>query len=120
MTGEIPNNTGDQAGMNRLVTLATVVYALQAVNLLFPVIPVGLIVAVVIDYVKLPDAAGTWIESHYRWQIRTFWTALGLAVLGVATYLIIIGYLILLATWAWVIYRVVKGWLYLSERKPLD
>ncbi|MDA8363995.1 MAG: hypothetical protein M0Z84_09315 [Gammaproteobacteria bacterium] len=115
MTDDAPRESGD-AGEKRLLRLATVVYALQAVGLVFPV---GLVVAVIIDYVKLPDTVGTWFESHFRWQIRTFWTAAVLVVLGVATYIFVIGYLVLLGTWIWVIYRVVKGWLYLDDRRPL-
>ncbi len=107
---------GDTGETKRLLRLATAVYALQAVGLVFPV---ALIVGVIIDYVKLQDTAGTWIESHFRWQIRTFWVALALVLLGVVTYLIVIGYLVLLGTWIWVVYRVIKGWLFLDEHRPL-
>ncbi len=99
-----------------LINLTTAVYALQAAGLVFPV---SLIVAVIIDYVKLPDVAGTWIESHFRWQIRTFWIAASLALLGVVTLILAIGYFILVGTAIWVIYRIVKGWLYLNDRKTL-
>jgi uncharacterized membrane protein len=64
---------------NSLKTVATIVYALQAVGFF-----VGLtwIVAAVIDYVKRDDAKGTWLESHFSWQIRTFWWGLLWAVVG--------------------------------------
>ncbi|MHB8346498.1 MAG: DUF4870 family protein [Acidiferrobacterales bacterium] len=119
MTDNAPEDVVDAGETKRLVRLATVVYALQAVSVVFPVFLAGLVVAVIIDYVKLPDAAGSWIESHFRWQIRTFWVAMGLLVLGVATYLFIIGYLVLFGTYVWAIYRVVKGWLYLNDRRAL-
>ncbi len=119
MTDNAPEDVVDAGETKRLVRLATVVYALQAVSVVFPVFLAGLVVAVIIDYVKLPDAAGSWIESHFRWQIRTFWVAMGLLVLGVETYLFIIGYLVLFGTYVWAIYRVVKGWLYLNDRRAL-
>ncbi len=116
MTEDVPKDAGDNGEMKRLVRLATAVYVLQALGL---VLPVCLVVAVIIDYVKLPDTAGTWIESHFRWQIRTFWVAVVLMVLGIASFLFVVGYFILLGTCVWVIYRVVKGWLYLNDRREL-
>ncbi|MHB8453107.1 MAG: DUF4870 family protein [Acidiferrobacterales bacterium] len=102
--------------MQPSISLTTIVYALQAAGL---VLPICLIVAVIINYVKLPDVTGTWIESHFRWQIRTFWIAASLVLLGVVTLLLVIGYFVLLGTCIWVIYRIVKGWLYLNDRKSL-
>lgn len=77
------------------------------------------LIAVFLNYLKRDDVAGTWLESHFRWQIRTFWfTLLWLAISGVVM-LTIIG--IPLAAWVmipilglWVGYRVVRGWLALS------
>jgi uncharacterized membrane protein len=97
-------------------TLTLVVYALQAASFL-----VGLtfIVAVIINYVKRDDVRGTWLESHFRWQIRTFWYSLLWAVLGLLTFVLIVGYVILVADAIWVIYRIVKGWLRLNDGKPM-
>ncbi|MFZ5593918.1 MAG: DUF4870 family protein [Pseudomonadota bacterium] len=97
-------------------TLATVVYALQAVSF---VAGMTLIVAVIINYVKMDDVRGTWLESHFRWQIRTFWFGLLWAVVGAITFLILVGYLVLMADAIWVIYRIVKGWLNLNDGKPM-
>ena len=99
-----------------LKTLAMVVYALQAAGFF-----VGLtwIVAVVINYVKRDEAKGSWLESHFRWQIRTFWWGLLWAAVGVITFVIVIGWLILIADAIWLIYRIVKGWLYLNDNKPI-
>ena len=58
------------ADEKQLRTLATIVYALQALGFF---LGITWIVGVVIDYVKLDDVRGTWLESHFRWQIRTFW-----------------------------------------------
>ena len=95
--------------------LALLVYILQAVGL---VIGLTWIVAVIINYVKRDDVRGTWIESHFDWQIKTFWIALAGWIVGVATAFILIGWLILLAVTVWSIYRVVKVWLALNDGKP--
>ncbi|HJY75756.1 MAG TPA: hypothetical protein VKE95_03950 [Burkholderiales bacterium] len=99
-----------------LKTLTTVVYALQAAGF---VVGITWIVAVVIDYVKRDEAKGTWLESHFSWQIRTFWWGLLWGAIGVITFLIIVGWFILVADSIWIIYRIVKGWLYLNDNKPI-
>jgi uncharacterized membrane protein len=100
-----------------LKTLTTVVYALQAAGFL---VGITWIVAVVIDYVKRDEAKGTWLESHFSWQIRTFWWGLLWAVLGAITFLVLVGWFILAADTVWIIYRIVKGWLYLNDNKPIS
>jgi uncharacterized membrane protein len=97
-------------------TLATVVYALQAAGFL---VGITFIAAVIINYVKRGDVEGTWIESHFRWQLRTFWFSLLWGLVGVATSVVLVGYGVLVANAIWVIYRIVKGWLSLSEDKGM-
>jgi uncharacterized membrane protein len=97
-------------------TLTTVIYALYAASLLFGV---TCLVAIVMNYVKKDDVAGTFLESHFRWQMRTFWFALLWSVIGLITFIIVIGWFILLANLVWFIYRIVKGWLRLNENKPM-
>jgi uncharacterized membrane protein len=99
-----------------LKTLTMVVYALQAIGFINGI---TWIVAVIIDYVKLDEVKGTWLESHFRWQMRTFWWALLWGIVGLVLFLVLIGYLIWVAAGIWVIYRIVKGWLYLNDAKPL-
>jgi uncharacterized membrane protein len=99
-----------------LKTLATVVYALQAVGFL---VGITWIVAVIIDYVKLDEAKGSWLESHFRWQIRTFWWGLLWGAIGSVLVFVLVGWLVLFAVSIWVIYRIVKGWLYLNDNKPI-
>ena len=99
-----------------LKTVATVVYALQAAGFF---VGITWIAAIVIDYVKKDEAAGTWLESHYRWQIRTFWWGLLWALIGGLTAVVIVGFIVLAAAAIWIIYRIAKGWLYLSENRPL-
>jgi len=97
-------------------SLTMVVYALYAASF---VVGVTAIVAIIINYVKKDDVAGTWLESHFRWQIRTFWFALLWCAVGGLLTLALVGIPVLFATGVWVIYRIVKGWLRLSENKPM-
>lgn len=96
--------------------LAQIVYILYALSYF-----TGLtaIVGIIINYVKLDDVAGTWLESHFRWQISTFWFGLLWAVIGIATTFVLIGFAILFANFCWIIYRIVKGWLNLNDNKPM-
>jgi uncharacterized membrane protein len=97
-------------------TLLTVIYALYGA-LFF--LGVTAIVAIVMNYVKRDEVVGTWLASHHRWQIRTFWFGLLWAVLGVLTYVIAIGWVILFVDSVWFIYRLVKGWLRLNDNKAM-
>lgn len=100
----------------RLRTLNHVGYALLA---LWFISGITALIAVVLDYIKRDEARGTWLESHYRWRIRTFWWGLLWLILGALTALILIGWVILGVALVWYIYRVAKGWLYLNDGKPL-
>jgi uncharacterized membrane protein len=85
------------------------------------------IVAVIMNYARRREVAGTWLESHFSWQIRTFWWALGwsiiVLVISAPLMLVIIGFATavigLLLIGAWVLYRVVRGWLALRDLRPL-
>ena len=114
---DTPAPTGKTAEeLAGLKTLTMVVYALQALSFLWGVTG---IIGIVINYVKRDDVKGTLYESHFDWQIRTFWWWLLWSVIGVATVWLLIGFAILFAAWIWAIYRVVKGWLKLNEGKPV-
>lgn len=102
--------------LKKLKTLTTVIYALHAAGFVFA--PLW-IVAVVMNYVKKDEVAGTWLESHFSWQIRTFWWGLLWGVIGGILTLVLIGFAVLLADGIWIIYRVVKGWLKLNDGKPI-
>ena len=99
-----------------LRTVATVVYALQAAGFF---LGITWIVAVIVDYVKKDDAAGTWLESHFRWQIRTFWWGLLWGAIGAVLAFVLVGFAVLFADAVWIIYRIVKGWLRLAERREV-
>jgi len=85
------------------------------------------IVAVVLSYLKRGEAAGTFLESHYRWLIRTFWFAVLWGAIAVSVSLVlvltIVGILIawvpVLVVGVWLIYRVARGWLALKDAKPV-
>ena len=102
--------------MQSLKTLTTVVYALHAATF---ITGVTAIIAIVINYVKKDDVTGTWLESHFRWQIRTFWYGLLWMILGLLTWIIVIGWFVLAIACVWFIYRIVKGWLNLNDGKPM-
>ena len=79
--------------------------------------------AVILNYIKRGDARGSWGDSHYRWQLRTFWYAL-LWVLGaVSAALTVIGIPVAVAIGigltVWLIYRIGRGWLHLRNARPM-
>ena len=121
-----------------LVTVCHLTYALHALGLAIGAFGASTVVgaflfgwpsiiAVVINYVKRGEARGTWLESHFTWQIRTFWFALlWAAVIGVASALLLV-VLVGFAVWVvglfvlgvWAIYRIARGWLRLRDRQPV-
>src|SRR5215468_11141978 len=121
-----------------LISTTLLIYALfgvAAVIALFshgfplvaPLMGIVGIVALILAYVKRSDAAGTWLASHYRWLIRTFWFSLLWGVIGglvlVTLGLILIGIPIAFAIWIittiWVIYRLIRGYLLFNDSKPV-
>jgi len=102
---------------NSAYKLTHAVYALQAISFF---LGITLIIAVIINYVKRDDVKGSWLESHYTWQIRNFWYSLLWLSLGGLTFRQGIGAFILLAWAIWFIYRIIKGWIYLNDKKPLS
>jgi uncharacterized membrane protein len=117
-----------------LVTVTHLVYALHALSLLIGVTTaasiigafvfgVPSIIAVVINYVKRGEARGTYLESHFRWQIRTFWFALLWCVIGGMLFITLVGIPLAIgvffAAGVWAIYRIARGWLALRDQKPM-
>ena len=111
-----PDDNRRQTDLQSLKNITMAVYALQAASFL---VGITYFVAIIINYVKRDDARGTWLESHFRWQIRTFWFSLLWFGLGGITFILIIGYFILFASGLWFIYRIIKGWLNLNDGKPM-
>ena len=121
-----------------LITVTQLTYALHALGLAIGAFGTASVVgtflfgwpsiiAVIINYVKRPDARGTWLESHFTWQIRTFWFAMLWAavviIVGTLLAIVLIGIAIwivgLFALGIWAIYRIVRGWMRLSNRLPV-
>lgn len=80
-------------------------------------------IPLIINYVKRDDAAGTFVYSHHRWQIRSFWWYLFWIVMGGVLFLTIIGiplaWLVWGGAWIWKAYRLVKGFVDLTDNKPM-
>jgi uncharacterized membrane protein len=117
-----------------LVTLAHVIYGLHAFSALTGLLSPAMIVtafltgwpsiiAVILNYVKRSEVRGTWLDSHYSWQIRTFWFALLWLAIGGVLFLTVIGIPVAIVLWfgtgIWVLYRIIRGWLALSSQKLL-
>ena len=117
-----------------LVNVTHLVYALHALSLVIGittaatiigafVFGVPSIIAVVINYIKRSEATGTFLESHFRWQIRTFWFALLWCVIGAMLFITLIGIPFAIAVFfgagVWAVYRIARGWLALRDRKAM-
>ena len=126
------------APADSLVTITHVVYALHTLGLVVGAFGtasvVGMflfgwpsIIAVIINYVKRSDVRGTYLDSHFSWQIRTFWWAMLWAiiigVMGALLAIVIVGFAIWIigffALGIWAIYRIARGWLHLKDRQPM-
>ena len=119
-----------------LIGWTQAIYALHAFSLLTGILGAATIVgafltgwpsiiAVILNYVKRSDVRGTWLESHFRWQIRTFWYGLLWVALCIAFVVLTLGIGIIIA-WLpigvvsiWFVYRIVRGWLALRDRKAM-
>jgi len=119
-----------------LVRFTHVIYALHAASLIVGIVGAATVVgaflfgwpsiiAVILNYVKRSEVRGTWLESHFRWQIRTFWFGLLwvalcalfiIATLGIG---IFIAWIPLGVVGLWFIYRIARGWLALMDRRPM-
>ena len=102
--------------MESLRHLTLVGYLLNAAGFLFGI---TWFIAIVLNYIKRDDADGTLYASHFTWQIRTFWWGVLWASLGTLTLLLGVGFAVLVVAYLWVIYRVVKGFIYWSDEKPM-
>ena len=116
------------------VTVAQIVYALHAVAIVLGITGAPTVIgsfvgslpsiaAVILNYVKRGDARDTWVASHYRWQIRTFWFALLWLIIAVVLITTLIGIPVgvglLVAVTLWLIYRIARGWLRLVDKQPM-
>ena len=81
------------------------------------------IIAVIINYVKRSDVRGTHLDSHFGWQLRTFWYAVLGAIVALALVLTLIGipfaWILAIVLGIWVLYRLIRGWIALAEGRPM-
>jgi len=109
-------NLQEDTNLAHYRTLTNVIYALYAVSL---VNGLTFFVAVVLNYIKRDDVMGSFLESHFRWQIRTFWFTCLWSAVGIITIPLFVGFGICFATFVWFVYRIVRGWLRLNEDKAM-
>ncbi len=129
-----PGSPGGADPMPSVVTVANIVYALHAFAIVVGIAgsatvigsfigSVPSIVAVILNYVKRGDARGTWAESHYRWQIRTFWFAVLWVIVAILLIVTLVGavfgFVVLGALTLWLVYRIARGWLRLRDKRPM-
>jgi len=118
-----------------LVRLTHLIYGLHAFSAVMGIVSSAAVVtafltgwpsilAVILNYAKRSDVRGTFLESHFRWQIRTFWFAALWVLIAFALIVTIIlipfAWLIFVVTGVWVLYRIVRGWLALNEDRPIE
>ncbi len=138
MSTPLPPSPAVAAPSDSLVTITHVVYALHTLSLVIGAFGAASIIgafvfgwpsiiAVIINYVKRSEVRGTYLDSHFSWQIRTFWWALLMsaiiAVLGFTLAIVLIGFAIWIVGFfvlgIWAIYRIARGWLALMDRRPM-
>jgi uncharacterized membrane protein len=131
----VPNQTAPNPS---LVSYTHWMYALHALSAAIGVLGAATVVgsfvmgipsiiAVIMNYARRGEARGTWLESHFSWQLRTFWWAAALVIalflLSLPLFFVLIGFVTfpfgMVVIGAWIIYRVVKGWLRLRDSQPI-
>lgn len=119
---------------NGVVRLTHVIYLLHGFSVLMGVLGPALIIttfltgwpsiiAVIINYAKRDDVRGTYLDSHFGWQIRTFWYTLLWVVIAALLFITVIGivlaYIVAVSAGVWVLYRIVRGWIALNDGRPM-
>jgi|SRR5882672_5032533 len=135
MTSPSPSSeTTNRLTTEGLITLTHAIYALHAFSALTGLASSVLvltafltgwpsIIAVILNYAKRAEVRGTWLDSHFGWQIRTFWFALAWLLAGAVAFVTFVGIPVALVVWIgtglWVLYRIARGWMTLSADKPM-
>jgi uncharacterized membrane protein len=136
MTGPASDPSGAPALAHPLRGFTNLIYGLHAFSLLLGILGTATVVgsfltgwpsiiAVILNYVRRSEVRGTWLESHFRWQIRTFWYGLlwvGLCVLFVVGTFgigLLIAWLPLAIVTVWFVYRIARGWVALGNGQPM-
>ena len=137
MNKPVPAPTSFGQPSANMVTVTHLIYALHGFAVFTGLVGSAIIIgsfvaslpsiaAIVLNYWNQAAVRGTWLESHFRWQIRTFWFAVLWVVVAVLMFLTVIGIpfalLVMGLVGLWILYRVVRGWLALSGQRgmPMD
>ena len=137
MNNPVPASTPFGQPSANMVTVTHLIYALHAFAVFTGLVGSATIIgsfvaslpsiaAIVLNYWNQAAVRGTWLESHFRWQIRTFWFAVLWVVVAVLMFLTVIGIpfalLVMGLVGLWILYRVARGWLALSGQRgmPMD
>jgi uncharacterized membrane protein len=112
--GLIMSSTTEQRDLP--ITLTHMLYLLYVLGVLVWFLPV---IAVIINYIKEDSVHHTWLESHFIWQKQTFWTFLLWFIIGAILCVVGIGVVILLILFIWYLYRIIRGWIALSDDVPI-
>ena len=131
---EIERDPTQREPLPSVLTVANVVYGLHAAAIVIGLAGSATVIgsfvgglpsiaAVILNYAKRSDARRTWVASHYRWQIRTFWYALLWFLFGWILLITLVGIPIALVVFValtlWLVYRIARGWLRLRDRRPM-
>ena len=106
------NNNDLEQHTEPVKKLANIGYLLQMAGLL---IGVTFVIGIIFNYLKINQVRGTWVESHFNWQIKTFWYGLGILILGILTLSTTLGGFLLGFDALWVAYRIFYGWNQLNK-----
>ena len=136
MDGPQPHGAPAALAPQSLVDWTQIIYGLHALSLIIGIVGTATVVgafllgwpsiiAVIMNYIKRSEARGTWLESHFTWQLRTFWFGLLWVCLCAAFVILTLG-IGLIVAWIplgivaiWFIYRIAKGWMALRDRRPM-
>ena len=117
-----------------LVRLTHIIYLLHGFSVLMGILGPAFIVttfltgwpsiiAVIINYAKRNDVRGTYLDSHFGWQIRTFWYTVFWMVVAAMLFITVIGivlaYILAVGTGIWVLYRIIRGWSSLNDGRSM-
>lgn len=117
-----------------LVRLTHFIYLLHAFSVLMGVLGPAFIItafltgwpsiiAVIINYIKRDEVRGTFLDSHFSWQIRTFWYALLWLVVAAVLFMTVVGivlaYMLAVGVGFWIVYRILRGWMALNDERPV-
>ena len=129
-------NSANSQTSQSLYDWTQIIYVLHAVSLVTGILGAATvigafligwpsIIAVIMNYIKRSEASGTWLESHFRWQIRTFWYGVFWVALCTLFVVLTLGFGVFFV-WLplgfltfWFIYRIARGWLALRDRRPM-